>query len=79
MSEGKPGIALNDLHSKLRSFTSTPQESSMPGAIQERASVRPFTALERTGDTNELGFERMAGNLNNCVTVPTHIHEGNVR
>ena len=51
----------------------------MPGAIEERASIGPLTALDRTGDANELSFEQIAGHSDNCITVAAHVHEGNVR
>src|SRR5215472_14158686 len=78
-SPGEAGIALNNLYPERRLFALTPQPSSMPGAIQERATIGPLAALDGTGDTYELGFQQIAGNSNHCITVATHVHEGNVR
>src|SRR5438552_18721749 len=79
VSDGKFRIALDDSYFKFRHFAGLPKKCAKSGAIVQGAAVLGVTALKRTGNAHELRFDEVARRTHDRVSMPTHIHEGNMR
>ena len=72
-------VSFQDYSLELWRFTPPPQPSTIPDAIEERTSVRPVAALERTWNANKLGANAVARDPNDRIPVTTHIDEREMR
>lgn len=78
-SNREAGIAFENVQLQFRLFVFAPQSGSRTNAIEEGAAVRAVAALEGARDTDKLCFKQLACDMDDGVTVPAHIHEGDVR
>ena len=68
-------IAFNDLQLEPRRFALAPQTRAMACSIENPAAVSSLAAFEWSWNAHEFGFELVASDVHDRVTVAAHVDE----